>query len=74
MESKRKQLEASQKRGENQKVPIKEVSPKIKQGNQSLQRLEGGLKRKIESLNLPQRIGIKRMKKINLEIAESLQW
>lgn len=73
MESKRRQLEASQKKGGNPKALIREVSLKTRQGSLGLQRLKGDPRRKTESLNLPQRIEIRLMIKVNLEIAESPQ-
>lgn len=73
MESKRRLLEASQKKGGNPKVLIREVSLKIRQGNLGLPYLRGDLRRKTESLSLLQRIEIKLMIKVNQETAESLQ-
>lgn len=72
-ESKRRQLEASQKKGENPKALTKEASLKIRQGNQDLRCLKGDLRRKIGSLNLPQKTEIRLMIKVNQEIAESLR-
>jgi len=73
MESRRKQLEASQKRGENPKAPVKEVSLKIRRGNQDLQCLKEDLRRKIGSLNLPRTTGIRLTIRVNQGIAGSLQ-
>lgn len=73
MESKRKQLEASQKRGENPKAPVKEVSLKIRRGNQDLRCLKEDLRRKIGNLNLPKKIEIRLTIRVNQGIAGSLQ-
>lgn len=73
MESKKRLLEASQKKGGNPKVLIREVSLKIRQGNLGLQYLRGDLRRKTESLNLLRRIEVSLMIKVNQKTAESLQ-
>lgn len=73
MESKRRLLGASQKKGGNPKALIRGVSLKIRQGNLGLQYLRGDLRRKTESLSLLQRIEIRLMIKVNQETAENLQ-